>query len=321
MSKFLISGLINIETTLRIADFPLAYNPVNYPFFGIQSSVAGVGYNLSKAFTALGDQVAFLSLIGGEDFAAGLVRTSLARDRIPEEYVLSQVEQTAQSIIIFDSQGRRQIHVDLKDIQEQTYPPEVFGQVAGSCDMLVLCNINFSRNLLTPARDSGKLIATDVHDIASLEDAYNQDFMQAAHILFMSHESLSMPPEAWARAVMDRFQNEIVVIGLGAEGCLVAVRRDDAMVRIPAVTTRPVLNTIGAGDALFSAFLHEYARHADPYRAIRAAVVFASYKIGAVSAADGFLTETELNRWCARVYGESWQEQDPARLDGFSALA
>jgi len=35
----------------------------------------------------------------------------------------------------------------------------------------------------------------------------------------------------------------------------------------------------------------------DPYRGLRSAVVFASYKIGAVSAADGLLTDTELDEW------------------------
>ena len=53
MPPIFVSGLINIETTLRIKAFPLEYNPVNFPFFGIQSAVAGVGYNVSKALTAL----------------------------------------------------------------------------------------------------------------------------------------------------------------------------------------------------------------------------------------------------------------------------
>lgn len=305
MATILVSGLINIETTLRIAGFPLAYNPVNFPFFGIQSSVSGVGYNLTKALTTLGDKVEFLSLIGRNDLAAEQVRVGLATDHLSERYILSQVEQTAQSIILYDSQGRRQIHVDLKDIQEQIYPPALFQEAMESCDLLALCNINFSRGMLVPAREAGKGIATDVHDIGSLDDPYNQEFMQAANILFMSHESLPMPPEAWAQAVMERFKNDIVVIGLGSDGCLLAVRKKEYIRRFPTVSTRPVVNTIGAGDALFSAFLHEYAAHSDPIRAIRAAVVFASYKIGAVSAADGFLSGEELTRLCSEIY-QDW---------------
>jgi ribokinase len=44
--RILVSGLINLETTLRVEQFPLAYEPVRFPFFGVQTAVAGVGYNL-----------------------------------------------------------------------------------------------------------------------------------------------------------------------------------------------------------------------------------------------------------------------------------
>ncbi|MRR30551.1 carbohydrate kinase family protein [bacterium] len=303
MAAILVSGLINIETTLRIAEFPLTYNPVNFPFDGIHSSVSGVGYNLSKALTRLGNQVEFLSIIGRSEFAAELVRQTLAQDSISDTYVLSQVDHTAQSVILYTVDGKRQIHVDLKDIQQSSYPLERFAAAAQKCDLLALCNINFSRNLLVPARSAGKLVACDVHTIGSLDDAYNLDFMQAADILFMSHENLPLPPEEWAQAVQARFHNSIIVIGLGEDGCLLAVRQDESIQRIPAVYTRPVVNSIGAGDALFSAFLHGFAAHHDPYRALRTAVIFASYKIGAVSAADGFLTAPELENWVGRVYG------------------
>ena len=171
MASILVSGLINIETTLRIAEFPLAYNPVHYPFNGIESSVSGVGYNLAKALTRLGNPVEFLSLIGRNEYAADLVRAALAQDGIPDSFVLSQVDQTAQSVILFDPSGKRQIHVDLKDIQEQFYPPKLFEAAAQKCDILALCNINFSRAMLKSARASGKLVATDVHAVGSLDDA------------------------------------------------------------------------------------------------------------------------------------------------------
>lgn len=302
MTAILVSGLINIETTLRIAEFPLAYNPVNYPFNGIQSSVSGVGYNLSKALTRLGNRVEFLSIIGRDEFAADVVRKTLAQDGICDSNVLSLVDHTAQSVILYTVNGQRQIHVDLKDIQETSYPLESFRSAVEKCDILALCNINFSRNLLAPARATGKLIACDVHTISSLDDAYNQEFMQAADILFMSHEGLPLPPEDWARTVRSRFHNAIIVIGLGEQGCLLAVQQDNMMKRIPSVHTRGVVNTIGAGDALFSAFLHGYAAHRDPYHALRSAVVFASYKIGAVSAAEGFLTAGELDGWVKNLY-------------------
>ena len=93
----------------------------------------------------------------------------------------------------------------------------------------------------------------------------------------------------------------MVVIGLGERGALLAVRRDRAIQRFPAVYTRPVVNSIGAGDALFSAFLHGYIQSGDPYLSLRRAIIFASYKIGVASAAEGFLDERGLDEWAARL--------------------
>ncbi len=298
MSRILVSGLINIETTLKADGFPIQYTPVRYPFYGVNSSVSGVGYNLSKALTTLGHQVDFLSLIG-RDLAGGQVRATLRQDKISDAHIISEIKHTPQSVIIYDESGQRQINVDLKDIQEQVYPKERFEQAMQKSDLLALCNVNFSRPVLKMARDAGKLIATDVHTIGDLHDDYNSDFMAAANILFMSDENLPVSPEAWAEALMKTYKTEIIVIGLGKKGALLAVRKDDFVGRFPAVQVRPVLNTIGAGDALFSAFLHAYLQSANPYDALRKAILFAGYKIGGISAADGFLTAAELGKLAA----------------------
>lgn len=299
MAEILVAGLINVETTLRVPGFPVAYEPVRYPFFGVNTTVSGVGLNVAKALTTLGDKVRFLSLIG-RDAAGRLVYDTLAELDMNSGLVIAQLDQTAQSVILYDGEGRRQIHVDLKDIQEQTYPPALFEEALPHCSLAVLCNINFTRPMLAQVRQAGKAIATDVHTISDLEDPYNQDYMAAADILFMSHERLPVEPEEWVRRLLNRYGAAVIVVSLGAEGALLAVRADNFMERIPAVTTRPIVNTIGAGDALFSCFVHEYNQTADPYPAIEKAIVFASYKIGATGAAEGFLTEEELNQLVKR---------------------
>jgi acarbose 7IV-phosphotransferase len=300
VTDILVSGLINLETTLRVDGFPIAYNPVNYPFFGVNASVSGVGYNIARALTALGDRVDFLSMVGA-DPAGQLVYSALSADGIAPAGVLASLPATPQSVILYDPQGRRQIYTDLKDIQDRAYPQAQFEQAASTCDWLALCNINFSRSMLSLARRAGKPIATDVHTISDLDDPYNRDFMQAATVLFMSDERLPEPPEVWARRVSDRFGTEIVVIGMGAQGALLAVRQDHVIERFPVIPTRPVVSTIGAGDALFSAFLHSYAISSDPYLSLRRAMVFASYKIGVASAAGGFLDEAGLDEWVEKV--------------------
>ncbi|MCA9978448.1 MAG: carbohydrate kinase family protein [Anaerolineales bacterium] len=293
MTQILVSGLINIETTLRVEEFPVTYAPVRYPFWGVRSTASGVGYNLAKALTNLGDKVRFLSLVG-TDMWGSMVQRILAEANIPRVDVLPQLRETAQSVIIYNDEGKRMIHVDLKDIQEQAYPADRFNAALSRCELAILCNVNWNRPFLAHAAKAGKPIATDVHTISSLDDPYNGDFMAAATILFMSDEQLPCAPEEWARRIQNRYGTPIIVIGLGRAGALLAVKADNFRERIAAVQTRPVVNTIGAGDALFSAFNHIYAQTADPYQAIQHAVVFASYKIGTTGAAEGFLTAPEL---------------------------
>ncbi len=198
-SKILVSGLINIETTVRVDGFPIEYTPVRYPFFGVNSAVSGVGYNVAKALTVLGDDVRLLSLIGA-DAAGELVIAALAKDGIPSAGVLPHLAQTAQSAIFYDGHGRRLINTDLKDVQEQVYPPDRVAAALDEADFAALCNVNFSRPMLKMAQSAGVPIATDVHTIADLDDPYNRDFMAAATLLAMSDEHLPVDPETLGAA-------------------------------------------------------------------------------------------------------------------------
>jgi ribokinase len=300
MATILTAGLINIETTLKVDGFPVTYEPARYPFFGVNSTVSGVGYNIARALTTLGDDVRFLSLIG-DDAGGLLVRADLERIGVNGSRVLSALGHTAQSVILYDPDGKRAIFTDLKDIQEQAYPAEAAQAALSGCDMAVICNINFARPMLALARAAGAPIATDVHAIGDPNDAYNRDYMAAAEVLFQSHENLPGSAHEWIYGLWERYKTPVAVVGMGGEGALLGVRADSVIEHIPAVYTRPVVNTIGAGDALFSAFVHGYARTRDPYAAIRNAVIFASYKIGVAGAADGFLSAAELADWSARV--------------------
>lgn len=301
MPTILVAGLINFETTVRVEQFPIAYEPVRYPFWGVNSTMSGVGLNIAKALKTLGNDVNLLSLIG-KDAIGTLCRAELENLGISTHYVLSQLEATAQSVILYEAHGQRQINVDLKDIQATVFPLVHLEPALEDCDIAVLCNINFSRPFLSRAKKLGKIIATDVHSIARIDDDYNRDYMAHADILFMSHEHLSTTPEDFIQQLWATYETPIAVIGMGSAGALIGVREDQRIELVPAVQTRPTVNTIGAGDALFSAFVHYYHRHQDPYAALRKAVVFASYKIGVSGAADGFLTAPDLDSLADEIY-------------------
>ncbi len=294
MARILVAGLVNLETTLRVDAFPIEWQPVRYPFFGIGASAAGVGFNVSKALGVLGNEVDLLSLMG-DDAVGALVRSALASIPVDSRNVIQSLPQTPQSVILYDAAGTRQIFTDLKNVQASTYPPERFATALARADGCVLCNINFARPFLAAARAAGKKIATDVHALAEIDDTYNSDFMQAADIHFMSHERLPVAPDAWARAIMARHAPEILVIGMGAEGALLAERESGTRTHLPALSLRPIVSTVGAGDALFACFVDGYWRGLPAHDALARAMRFAAWKIGDASASDGFLTPAALD--------------------------
>ena len=287
-----VAGVTNVETSVSVDGFPLEYVPARYPRRGINTRVAGVGYNVAAGLRALGVPVSFATYVG-DDSAGAVARARLEHLDLSGATSL-KAPSTAQSVVLVDPSGRRSVHTDSKDLPDAVYPQEVFEKAMAGADLAVLTNIGFSRPLLGVARGKGVPIACDIHAIADLEDAYNQDFMAAATVLFCSHERLPTLPEVWARQVLARYDSELVVIGLGDQGCLVAERRG-ALTRVPAAAVGSVVNTAGGGDALCAAFLDGWRRGQDPVHAARRAMIFAAAKIAAAPGTDGFLNRAELD--------------------------
>lgn len=290
----LVSGLVNMETTLQVDSFPLEYEPVRYPFWGINAALSGVGVNVSLALHTLGNDVHFCTLLG-TDFYGELAYDWLQHQGISTEFFIRRLPQTAQSVILYDKSGRRQIHVDLKNIQEQRYPVELFEVALERSPVAVLCNINFNRALLKLAKQKDVPICTDVHILSDPEDEYNRDFMAAADVLFLSDEKLWTEPEAAARELMKLYRNQIIVIGQGERGALL-LERNGTCVQLPAVRSRPIVSTIGAGDALFSSFINFYLNGFSAEESFKRAMTFAAWKIGVAGASQGFLNTYELEK-------------------------
>ncbi|MCX7920700.1 MAG: carbohydrate kinase family protein [Clostridia bacterium] len=301
MNKILVSGLINIETTLKIDSFPIGYSPIHYPLYGINATVSGVAVNVGKALKCLGDEVNVISLIG-KDIEGRNVVEVLEKENISAKYLNKGLDVTPQAIVLYDGDGRRQIYADLKDIQEKSYPEALFNEAVEGCSIVALCNINFSRPFLKKAREANKIVATDVHVLSDIHDTYNADFMRYANILFMSHEKITGSIEDFCKKVINEYDNDILVVGLGAEGALLYVKEDSFLGRFEAVKTREIVNTVGAGDALFASFIHFYNKTRDPYTSLRKAIIFASYKIGARGAAEGFINERDLDELYKNKY-------------------
>ena len=291
MGHILISGLVNTETTVRVRAFPIPYYPIDYPFFGIGTAVSGVAYNLAKALRTLGNRVTLCSMTG-DDLPGQTVRHELEAIGVDTSHITAGLKETPSSVVLYDGEGKRQIYCDLKDIQETDYgfTPDL----CRDADLVAACNINFNRPLLHAARAAGKIIATDVHVLRDLYDDYNREFMECADILFLSDEGIGEDYRGFIAELGRIYQNRIIVLGRGSKGA--ALYQEGQFHELPAVQVGPVVNTVGAGDALFSGFVHGFAKGLSPLDALHRAQLFASAKIGTSGASKGFITEEELER-------------------------
>ncbi|RKI44378.1 carbohydrate kinase family protein [bacterium D16-51] len=294
--RVIVSGLINIETTLKVRKFPIDYYPIDYPFFGIKSGVSGVAYNVGKALLTLGNDIQITSFIG-EDEEGERILLNLQDERIGNQFIYRELKETPVTIALYDEEGKRQIYCDLKDIQEKNMDFDRLEATIRNSDLVVLCNTNFNRSLLKKVREAGRLIASDVHVLSDIDDEYNKEFMEYADILFLSDEQLPSSAERFLFEMKEKYLSKIIVIGLGQKGALLYERSKDKIYRLEAAHVGDVVNTLGAGDALFSCFINYYMKGYSAVEALTRAEIFAALKIRYNGAANGFSSEDIVERY------------------------
>ncbi len=290
----LVAGLINIETTLKVEGFPIGYNPVEYNFFGIDTTVSSVGISIPKALNTLGEDTKVISYIGN-DISGDIVEKEFDNYGWDKDYLIKELDGTPQSIVLFDGNGKRKIFLDLKNIQDKTIEINKVESLIDGSELVVICNNNFTRSMLKVAKEKNKIIATDVHVLSDVHDEYNKEFLQYADILFLSNENIPYDTKQFICDLKDTYNSKIIVIGLGSEGAMMYVREEDSLYKMDSVKTRDIVNTVGAGDALFSSFVYFYLKGVQPLECLKKAQVFASYKIGENGASNGFISEEKVN--------------------------
>ena len=93
-------------------------------------------------------------------------------------------------------------------------------------------------------------------------------------------------------------------MGIGERGVILYTRENNSLIEYKPVKTFDVVNTIGAGNAVFSAFLHYYVKTGDAKTAIKNALLFVSYKISFVGTSNGFMSEEQIEQWRKLIWKE-----------------
>ena len=198
------------------------------------------------------------------------------------------------SVILVGGEGRAAAFTDLKDALEQRYPLERFDALLDGVDHVHATNIEWALELGRHAKARGKRVSTDVQAIPSAGDPYNSRFIEIADVVFFSAENLTQSVEETIRAMWERGV-QVVVCGRGADGAVLGLRAGQTIESVPATPTRPIVSTIGAGDALAAGFLSGFTAGMAARDALRRAQLFAGHMIGETGATRGLLTAGELN--------------------------
>lgn len=293
MKKIFISGLLNYETSVNVNKFPIEYSPINYPFFKINSNISGVAYNLLESLITLNNDVSLYTMLALDEIGE-MISNNLKSKNIDNIIIDNTISKTPETVVMYDDLGKRSVYCDLKDIQDKkVLNKEVYNKIDES-DVLILCNTNFNRELLKYAKSRNKIIATDVHVLSNINDEYNKDFITNANILFLSDEALSEPYK-----MMDDLINttniDIICISRGKNGVIFYDRSKKDIKVFEAYTNVKVVNTLGAGDALFSSFINFYTKEQDSYKAIKKAIIYAGLKVETSGGSKGFQTEAKIN--------------------------
>lgn len=313
MARIVVVGVASLYIAAGVSEFPLDYAPGSVPAW-MRAGVAGSGAHIAKVLSALGDDVGLCTL-AGTDPAGLAIRADLRASGLLGPGVVDEAA-TSLGVVLVAPDGNRTGFPYLAAVNAVGYPAQTFHRIAEGADLAVLTNARFARPLIQGAKQASVRIATDVHLIAAVDDPYNRPWLEAADIVFCSHERLPCPPEEWIARVFEHYPGCAVVgIGRGASGAMLGLR-DGTLVRASAVTPRGVVSTAGAGDALFASFLHGWLATGNPVDTLRRAVLHAGWKVGDTTPGAAPLTEEELARLSAahqvRASLGRWVTADPA---------
>ena len=296
MSKFLVAGILQRETIIKVNELPIKYQPVTDNLKSIHSSIGGDAYNEAIALKWLGNSVDFFSVIGTDD-PPSIINPQSSDIHIDTDFILPIASDTPAAVIFCDKTRKQQIFEDIKDLRDCEYDLKPFLDELPTADMVVFSNANFCRPLLQAAVNGGKKIALNIRNFKHETECYNRFFLENADILYLSDDNLDEDPYDFLKYIVSEYHPDVVILGQGADGVIIYSSKTDTYAHFNSVKTNEIVNTVGAGNALFSCFLHYYNKTGDASYSIKNAILFASYKIGFMGTSNGFMTEKQIEDW------------------------
>ena len=296
MSRFIIAGITQIETIVKVAKIPIDYRAFTGVTDTIYTDAGGDAFNLSLALEWLGDDVEFMTVVG-ERQSLGIFNPPGRKVTLSTSYVLPVMKETPMEVVFFDKDRRQQKFEDLKDIRDVRFDMSLVRPIMRDFDMVVLSNANFCRPFVPLAKEQSKDIAVKIHNYTRDKEIYNEDFLNNADILYFDDNAIEEDPFDFVSEMAEKYDPQIILLGQGEKGVILYDRDRNIKVHHNSVSTGHVENTAGAGNALFACFLHYFLKTHDPSLAIHMGLLFSANKVGYIGTSNGFMTEEQLESW------------------------
>lgn len=289
-----VVGNVGVDTNVYIAGAGIDFG-VESNFTENLDYVGQAGGYAARGYAQLGKKTAFVGYVG-DDYSGRFVREELAGDGIDTSAVFIDPLGTGRSINFMYRDGRRKNFYDGKGHMHLQPDLEACAAVLAEARLAHFSIPNWARYLLPVARELGLTIACDVQDVVSAHDGYRQDFVKYADILFFSAVNQA-DPTPLIEAFLAIRPDQIIVVGMGAEGC--ALGRREGVDFFPAVEMeRPVIDTNGAGDGLAVGFVTSFVL--DGYSlqdAILRGQISARYTCTLKASSSNLITPEELDQF------------------------
>jgi len=257
-AEVVVVGNIGVDTNVYLPGSSFS-EPLESSFTEDLDTIGQAGGYTAFGFAALGRRTGFIGHVGddplGRWIADELDAAGVAR------LLFTDPAGTSRSVNLMARDGSRKNFYDGKS--HMTLAPDLAlcrAALAGA--RLAHFHLpNWARRLLPIARELGLVIATDLQDMASLEDPYRRDFIDASDIVFCS--AVNLDPPAIGAAILGRNPRAIIVFGMGPRGAGVCTAAGFVQ-HPPVALDRPVIDTNGAGDSLAVGFLTAHILEARP---------------------------------------------------------
>lgn len=306
MSRFLVAGLTQMETIVKVERIPVTYAGITSSPDTIYTAVGGDGYNEAQALKWLGNEVDFLTMVG-KGAGVNVINPPESEVRLATDYVLPRLSAMPAAVIFCAPDRKQQIFEDRKDEGETPYDLDLFRERAAVCNRVVLQNTAFCVPFIEEAGKAGRPIAVNIRDFSTETEAFHARFLKAADIIYVSDDDVEGDAFAFVKRLADTYGPEVIILGQGAEGVILYARTEDVLIHYNTVKTNKTVNTVGAGNALLSCFLHYYEITGSPVYAIKNALLFASYKVGFLGTSRGFMSVSQMEQWRSLIWkDERW---------------